>query len=694
MGLRSLKIDRSYETRNGIDVVSHFYIPTLSESVSYDRIAGFFSSKSIAINSRGIYELLKNRGKIRMLVSPILSRQDVDILNDLYNGDVILDTIDRNVFMEEDEVLQNYTKLFAWLVREGLLDLKMVLVKDSDGLLCDYETIDKSALFHQKVGIFRDDCNDYITFSGSVNETANAWLKNSEEFKIFKSWEEGQKEFCEIDVSKFEEIWNDEREDLIVKDLPTAVRDKFYDLGDIDVNITVSRIKDHLNKVSKNERISLFHYQYEALEKWRKNDRKMLFEMATGTGKTRTAIACMEDSLLNKLINVIVVATPEVTLTKQWIKEVASLFDFKGKEFLLASGHDNWLNIEKEFYRIKRGTSSSMIIYTTHDTCSGEKFINLVSKMNCDEIKFLFIGDEVHKLGSDVRGNGLFNFYNERIGLSATPSRWYDDEGTRKLEKYFNDVCFEFDIKKALNTLNPLTMKPFLTKYYYFPIMNTLTDEEMKEYIRLSDVIRRNMWRSDESNKFNPLVSNRNKRADIIKNAENKIANLRRLLLSFETIEKLIIFVSPRQINDVSDLLSELNIQHATFTESTGKNRKAEYGNLSEREHVITCFKRLEIKAIVAIKCLDEGIDIPVADTAILLSSTTNPREYVQRIGRVVRSYEGKKSATIYDFYVKSTDSNESIDNKELKRIANIANNAMNSFDSIDSYYKEGYLWD
>lgn len=689
MSLKDIKIMRYYETRNGSDVVNKFYIPALGESKYYDRIAGFFTSSSIAISFKGIQKIIESDGKIRMLVSPILSKTDVELLNGIYDDDIVSKSIERFNFNTKNSILNRYQELFAWLLVTGRLEIKLVMLKDKDASFMNQEQVEKSGIFHQKVGIFKDSCGNVLTFSGSINETASAWFKNSEEFKTFKSWDINQREICEVDIKKFEDIWNLKRNDLVVKELPVAIKEKYYLISPKNINESLSNINDFLRKLNHTQSISLFFYQKNALELWKKNNKQLLFEMATGTGKTRTAIACIEHSLKNNKRKVIIIATPEVTLTKQWITKINRLLDYNGKQYLVATGTDNWLNIEKEFYKIKRETTDTMMIFTTHTSCSKNKFINLMKHMSSANFDFIFVGDEVHKMGSPMYRRGLLNIYQERIGLSATPSRWFDDEGTKLLIDYFNNDSFKFEISDALQTINPITNKTYLTKYNYYPIGNKLDKFEEEEYLELTKIITKNMWKKNIKEHSKSLQILFSKRSDIIKNAKSKIDNLENLLvkrIGLDNVNNLLIFVSPQQMNDVTKLLCKLKIQHAIFTQDTGKISKPEFGNKSEREHVINCFKKGLISALVAIKCLDEGIDIPVADKAILMASTTNPREYVQRIGRVIRQHENKVSSEIYDFFVQSHTEILSINDKEKDRIMYIAKNAINVHEAYRLY--------
>lgn len=289
---------------------------------------------------------------------------------------------------------------------------------------------------------------------------------------------------------------------------------------------------------------------------------------------------------------------------------------------------------------------------------------------------------------------GLLDIYNYRIGLSATPSRWYDESGTEKIDKYFGSKSFEFSIADALNKINPLTGKTFLVNYYYKLSFVELTDQEIINYIKLSSDVSKlrnyNKTSDEYAKRTEKLLF---KRANIIKNAENKYHELEKILKNIDTIQDIIIFVSDEQINTVLEILNSMHIPEHKLTQEEGTISDSRYNGKTERQYIIEKFKEGYYKVLVAIKVLDEGIDIPSACIAILMASSTNPREYVQRIGRVIRQYPGKMYAIIYDISIKPCfdriDSQEIIEfekairEKEKVRLKEIAINAINNSEAL-----------
>ena len=304
MNFKDLEIKRSYETNSDKDqLLKEFYIPVLSQSVRYYRIAGFFSSTSISVAMRGVEAMINNGGKIKMLVSPELSEEDYEILKNNNFSDSSLLFKKFNI----DDIRENdHLQLFAWLLANGKLEIKIVINKNA-----------KNSLFHQKIGIMVDKDKNMISFSGSVNETAQAWLNNIEEFKTFKSWVEGQNEYLNDDLKKFSQYWNNEKEHAIVYDIPKALKEKIIDKKPKnldDLSIMYSYVKKDDQKLSK---LSLFPHQEEAVNEWLNNNRNLLMEMATGTGKTRTALGCLNELIKRNESFLAIVATPQSTLSRQ-----------------------------------------------------------------------------------------------------------------------------------------------------------------------------------------------------------------------------------------------------------------------------------------------------------------------------------------------------------------------------------------
>ena len=699
MNFKELNIKPCYES--GVDdIIEDYYVPVLGASVHYDRIAGFFASSSMAVAARGLSEFIQNGGKMRLITSPRLNSDDLEVVRKIAENSEDLSLRDFGIDTDnlETEFEKNHVKALGWMLSSGLLEMKLAIVFNEDGTICDNETISEKGLFHQKVGILRDKDGNELSFSGSINETAAAWVNNDEEFKVFKDWTDSH-DYYVRDKIRFDEIWNGDRKNVKVFNLPNAVKSDIVRYSSDFKTESISLRKYHSLKLKKynfKQDKKLFFYQADALNKWKNNDYRMLFEMATGTGKTRTAIAGIKylNQTRNRLITII--STPQNTLSKQWKDEVDAQGLCFDESVVVDGSVTNWEGLlTKLLYKNGTGLADHCVFYTTHITASSDKFTNAMRTCLQPGTEVLFVGDETHWLGARKLHNALLPEYKYRIGLSATPSRWFDDAGTARLADFYGNATFEFTIQDALTEYNPMTGKHFLVNYNYLISKVRLTEEETKEYKDVSNRISK-LWNMKDSD---PDAATRlerlmEKRANIIKNADAKYDELERILDDLESkgrIENLIIFVSSQQILQVLDILNNRGIISHKLTEKEGTKAEKRFNNKSEREAIIAKFKAGVYQALIAIKCMDEGIDIPTADLGILMASSTNPREYVQRIGRIIRQAPDKKFANLYDICVDTIadlddDSivlERKIKDKEQVRLKEIAENAINSIDAL-----------
>lgn len=704
-------IKPSYDTIQD-DLLVDFYIPVLEHAKRYDRISGFFSSTSLAIAARGIAGLIRNKGKMRLLTCQKLSKDDVTEIQkyvrhaDSLIGEKMISEMDD----VEDAFKRDHVAALGYMLQQGYLEMKIAVLYDTDAESRKVGSL-KNAILHQKIGILYDSNFHGISFSGSNNESATGWLENIEEFKTFKSWKEGQKEYFMEDCDRFERLWNlenDKHTGMYVMDLPDAVKQHFLQISN-DFRLDSISTKEYLKQNKqiffikeendKKEPLSLYYYQKCAVNQWIENGHKLMLQMATGTGKTRTAFGCMECACRDiKSGLIIVVATPQITLTRQWIKDIEKL-QLDIDEYIEVDGtiHDWRINMRKSLQRVYIGQFNHFVIFTTHDTASNEDFIDILQTYGPGETIF-FIGDEVHGMGADKTRNALQSKYEYRLGLSATPKRWFDDEGSHLLEEYFGNKSFNFGLREALETINPRTNLPFLANYYYYPCFISLTDDELEKYRELSQKISR--LSHDKDSDLNELRTRfLMRRAEILKNAENKYQKLHDILEKLgPNIQDTIIFVSPQQIDKVMMILREHNILAHRITEKESQHKSNKYSGLSEREYIIKQFETGSYQVIVAIKCMDEGIDIPSAHCGIIMASSTNPREYMQRIGRIIRQDGHKSFATLYDVVVEpehdviQDDDLKKIEKKvyekEMARISDLSKEAINRAQVVCEVYQ------
>lgn len=698
MSLRDLDLKASYDSGIEDNLLDDFYIKTLGNAVEYCRIAGFFSSTSLAVSARGVRGLVENEGKMKLIVSPRLSREDVEMIEQVA---IAPETILENNMLREINDIENFmindhVAALGWLLAKGILEIKVALVYDDAGNVLDYEQANEKGLFHIKVGIIKDVDNDILSFSGSINETASGWIRNIEEFKVFKLWEPGQYEYCRGDVEKFNIYWNNGTNNVKIFNMPEAVKKRIIEKSPQDIN-EISCLNENRAKYINKEvdiGISLFDYQKQAIKLWHKNNKKLIFEMATGTGKTRAAIGCMASIIGKYKPIVFFVICPQGTLALQWKDDIEFLKINCDENVLADSTIKNWRNnLENKLLAMAAGMTETCVVYATFDTFAGSDFMRIVTE-NKYNTKYMLIGDEVHGLGSQKRSQGLLDIYDYRLGLSATPDRWFDESGTKKLQEYFGKEKFEFTIKDALTTINPLTNKTYLTPYKYIPIFTTLTDEEMEKYNSLSKKI---TWLYNKAKTDEDAVAKLENlmflRASIHKSAFNKYAELEKILDKIgKDIKDTIIFVSDQQMQTAIEIVSNRHIHAHKYTEKEGKRSLKKYNRMTERQYIIDKFKLNDYQVLLAIKCLDEGLDIPSAETAILLASNSNPREYVQRIGRIIRRYPGKEEATLYDIIIVPNYNRMNPDlralekrifEKEMVRVFEISNNAVNSAEIV-----------
>lgn len=700
MSLQDLNLKTNYES--GIDdLVEDFYIPVLEKAVEYNRIAGFFSSTSLAISARGIAGLINNKGKMRLIVSPRLSLEDLESIKKAENqpDKILSESLISEIDKIEELLTRNYVYALGWLIARGLLEIKVAIICNEKGEYLDYKEVEKKGIFHQKVGIIKDSQDNIISFSGSVNETANGWINNVEEFKVFKYWKYGQREYCEGDIKKFKDFWDNDRKNVRIMDVPEAVSKFLIEKAPRDINEIIN-IKEYIKvKYRENEynRLGLFKYQDEAVQMWLKNDKRLICEMATGTGKTRTAIGCIIKAINEENPIAIFIVCPQSTLSLQWKNDIEFIGVPHDGCSIVDGTNRNWRReLEGKLLDIAIGLYKTIIIYTTHQTYSSDDFTNIITK-NKKSTFYMIIGDEAHGLGAGKAKKGLIGQYDYRLGLSATPKRWYDESGTKALYSFFGEQIFEFSIKQALNTINPITQKTYLTNYIYYPIFCTLTEDELELYDELTYKVTKMTTSAKSDDKRAQILENLLfKRASIHKSAENKYKVFKDILSKICEVQDLIIFVSSEQIDKVTNMLSEYNIRFHRFTEKEGNTVKKKYDGKTERQYIIDKFKEKKYQALVAIKCLDEGIDIPSAERAIILASSTNPREYIQRVGRVIRRHQDKSLAVIYDVIVKPDFKRMNKDllklelkifEKEMNRTFEIAENALNNVDAIKKVY-------
>ena len=688
MSFRELDIQPCYDSGRD-DVLNGFYLPVLGESIEYVRLAGYFSSTAFAVAAKGIAGLLENDGRMKLIAGAVLRKKDVDAIRDgLENPSEVIERVAMEDFCSmEDEFVRNHVRALGWMIAEGRLEIRVAVVKDRGGSPLDETSVLRSGIFHQKIGIFTDNEGQMISFSGSVNETARAWIENVEEFKVFRSWIGGEYEHFRSDCEMFNRYWNGETDRVEVLEIPDAVRKHLIQMAPDNLDMLDLDWKPHETTVEDNNSEEVWgddqprkfnesieidinrlrDYQQEAIDNWRSNSWRGILEMATASGKTFTAI--MGSYYLFKEIGKLctVVLVPSKQLVKQWGKELKKYTD---NVVLISSDEKNWKAMVNDFVSLFRmGSVDHLYIVSTirSYTNSAEKMLLKIPSQ-----QKLLIVDEAHWVGAvEAQTHFKGTAPIRALGLTATPVRYFDEEGTDFLYSFLGDVVFKFTIKDGQD-------RGYLCKYNYHVEFCDLDRLELREYIRLTKSIVMEYGNEDKK-KLTMLL---NKRAKVVKDAKSKFKGFDRLLSKLKgEIDRCVVYCDENQIDTICTILREHDLIFNTFLGTTPDH---------ERQRLISKLTSGMIDVIVAIKCLNEGVDIPPLKMGFFISSSGNPKEFIQRRGRLLRVCEGKNVVDMYDFVVApdvdqlnlaepEKKAQDKIIKKELDRVKEFNDNALNS---------------
>ncbi len=665
---KDLSLESGYDSDTD-DIVNCFYIPVLSNSKSYDRISGFFRSSSFSISAKGLIQLINNDGKMRIICSPILSYEDVDVITKISDPHVFEEEMSKclSKSMNSEFFENDYTEALGWMLLNDRLEIRLVILTNNNGRLLTADEIDKSGIFHSKIGIFIDSDSNSISFSGSINETLSGWVSNVEDFDVFCSWKEGGSSHIIRHQNKFNKYWKlgTHNRSLTVS-LPDAIKQSWIKRVPTD--------RHQLRLMKKAEKSYLREYQKDAIENWKNNAYRGIFNMATGTGKTITALYAAKELIENTDEKIVlIVAVPFQHLIKNpWLSSLREhLLTDPSEDIIIESFGDSkkWYTTGKTYaadYRV--GVIKSISFITTYDTLFTEKFVSLVELFRG---KKLLIADEVHNAGADIYRTGLRDGYDYRLGLSATPGRYLDDEGTSYLYNYFEKDVYSFSLKKAMTTVNPDTGQTYLTPYKYHPIFVSLLPNELEKYAEYSKKISIAIPDTEnptprELEYYHKLLVERSR---ITKNAAEKLEILIRLIPEYKhngVFDHCLIYCSDGRDSDDHTLKSIQRVVRELNSNNISNNRFTSEENISTRNTILDDFSKGFVSTLVAIKCLDEGVDVPATRNAIIMASTGNPREYIQRRGRILRRYKGKDFAELYDFIVIPRNASATKDEKQI----------------------------
>ncbi|MHC4461409.1 MAG: DEAD/DEAH box helicase family protein [Planctomycetota bacterium] len=530
MSLKDINLKPVYYSDKD-NLLEEFYIPVLSNSVKYGRIAGYFSSNSLAIAARGISDFVNNGGKIRLIANVVLSIEDQEAIK------AALLEKEREILSEienlEDRLKKDHIGMLGWMVRNNLLEIKIAVVKNG--------------IEHQKIGILEDADGNILSFSGSDNETVQGWLHNDELFHVFCSWKEGDEDHLNPDRERFASLWKDEGVRVRVYDVSDAFRKglvrnapsdnvKFKSLS---TKITDELLRENslrYGRRKKSRKIKLRDYQKSAINKWVDNGFKCVFEMATGTGKTFAALGCLQRLLSQQNKTITVIGCPYNHMINQW-KESIEEYGLKINALIADSTNSRWKDELADNIRdVNNDVTEHLIVLTTHDTFYRDDFLEIIG---IAKTGLFLIADEVHGMWSKQRKSGFTEDYEYRLGLSATPSRWFDDVGTQELFRYFdaedeNDKVV-FTLKQAIETVNPLTGETYLAPYEYKPYFAELSEAELEEYEeRTKDIVKAYHRTKGKEEKQKYFVLLCKQREDIIRNAAGKYESFREKLILYK----------------------------------------------------------------------------------------------------------------------------------------------------------------
>ena len=672
MSLKDLKIEKVYRNLSN-DVINDFYIPVLREAVLYKRAVGFFNSSALYEIAVGLRNLVINNGRIQLIVSPKLEEDDVKAIITGYKTreEVIQNAILRE-FKEPITVFQQKKlNLLANLIADGKLDIKVAFKQDMNSV----------GIFHEKIGIMEDMYGNKVAFGGSMNETYSGLLQNYESIDVFCSWLPEDEYRVQLKERDFDDLWNNTHSAMDVIEFPKVAIDKLnqyrqdtteaiYETYSIDKIENEDKEKKTEEKLDLFFRIptkeqgfnGLFDYQQLAIDEWLKRDCRGIFKMATGTGKTITALgalSALSKQLKDRLVAVII--CPQTHLVEQWVEDIRW---FGVKPIIAYSGY-NWKEeLKQEVRYFNNEITKHFCIITTNSSFTLPEMQSQLAKVRGD---MCLVVDEAHNFGATKQREFMSNMFKYRLALSATFERHRDEEGTQALKDYFGDVCIDYPLERAIEENK-------LTRYFYYPIPVTLEPDELDAYNKISERIANILRKSNhkKGDEMPEIVETLLiKRARIVSGARNKIKILYDLMKDHKDENNILVYCgatkvpnddyikefnyeydyddklfdgqSKRQIDIVADMLgNKLGMRVARFTSSENKK---------ERELIKSNFAEGKmLQCIVAIKCLDEGLNIPGIQKAFILASSTNPKEYIQRRGRVLRKAKGKEFAYIYDF--------------------------------------------
>jgi superfamily II DNA or RNA helicase len=663
LNLQEIYIQDHYRSDRN-DLIQDFYVPCLSQTTFYCRAVGYFSSTSIVAVAQGLAALIEAGGKMCLVASPCLSPEDIKaIKKGLTQREEVISSA---IIKEFETVSQDRLSCLSWLLSKGVLDIKLAVANN----------FEDPGLYHEKIGILTDKNNNKLAFTGSINETKSGLINNFENIEVFCSWRGEEAKRVERIAKDFEKLWSNTTPKAEIISFPEAAARKLLEYSP-DTKPTLERkrkpklVAENKGSYSTEEAkkslhsldITLRPYQEAALINFKSANYQGILAMATGAGKTITALACASSI---KDLDLIIIVVPIKDLVTQWMDELDKLTDFYYP--IAAIGKSEiWRNtlyrklrlIHRNVQTVKRLPT---VLVGTYSGLSKTTVVELIDDAGGLPQKSLIIADEVHTAGAEQYRRILRDDFTYRLGLSATPIRPHDEEGTNFVLNYFGNIVYELDLEQAIKL-------DILCQYEYYVYVVTLTNVENEEYQKLTKRIIK-LLRSGNDQKSGSINRLSIERSRIIKSASDKINILNQIIQDHPLKRGMVYCADICQADIVCHQLSQQGMIVSRFTSKEDK----------QRPQILNDFSQGRLDALVAVKCLDEGVDIPAAQKAIILASDTSERQFIQRRGRILRKAKGKEQATLIDILVVPPIGDERVKliTSEVKRIKHFAKTASN----------------
>lgn len=563
--------------------------------------------------------------------------------------------------LESSPGVGNTSKLMRALIGSGLLELRVVKTNNQKGI------------FHDKIGVLRDEDGFGISFVGSANESSAAWSGrvNHERMDVFCSWVKEDSNRFEDHLAEFETNWDGLNPQLeLVEVIKRGHTVANVEVAPQELQEQLELSKKELSEL-RGEKVSqalfsLRSYQEQAKENWRVNGRGII-SFVTGGGKTLTALAIVRDWIEKGTPAII--AVPSRVLVHQWESEARKILPNVKLVTATSENSSTWRKLVGPILVTKEDQEGSVIITTYNTLASPKMQMRLRSKKD-----LLLVGDEVHRFGApSIRGIADWLSPAAVLGLSATTIRQYDEVGTERIFDFFGETLDPvYGLSEAITDNN-------LCPYRYELIPCQLSNEETEEWDNLSLDIRKISARLS-TNAAGPAKEQLEKelfelllnRSKILKKASRKVPLASEILRQdWQTDDRFLVYCE--DITQLEALKAELRRENfkAVIHEYHSMNSEANQRHLTHFAE--------EGGVMLAIRCLDEGVDIPSVNKALIISSSTSEREFIQRRGRVLRNHPKKSHSKIYDFFGVRPDTGDPVSKSELARLSEFAENCENS---------------